>query len=504
MKKHTGGTKSVWMATEKTLRGSPLIQDWECDVCIVGGGIAELSIAYMLAKEGKRVVVLEAGEIGNGETERTTAHLSNALDDRYSEIERIHGKEKAKLVWESHSWAIDQIEKNSRAEEIECDFTRLDGYLFLGKNDTEDTLTKELKSIKEIGITNVEKVLNILLFPQSGPALKFKNQAQFHPLKYLHGLTNAIEKRGGRIFTHTKVKEIVDKEDTYVETENGLQVKADSVVVATNSPIHDNLWIHTKQAAYRTYVIAYEVEKGTVQKNLYWDTEDPYHYVRIVEDNGNDIVLIGGEDHKTGQQDENHDPYVFLRQWAEEVLGMSGEPKDCWSGQVMETIDGLAYIGRDPKYKHIYIVTGDSGMGMTHSTIASVLIPDLINERKNNWEEIYDPARKPVKAIREFLKESINMAAQLPDKILKRDVHSVSDISSGEGAVISEYGKKIAAYKDEQGVLTKCSAVCPHLGCIVDWNNEEKSWDCPCHGSRFTAKGKVIAGPAVSDLSKEL
>ncbi len=490
------------------------MEDTRADVCIVGAGIAGITTAYLLAKQGKSVIVLDDGAVGGGQTQRTTAHLSNALDDRYFEIERLHGSEGAKLAAGSHTAAIDRIESIIAEERIACDFARLDGYLFLPPGEPAELLDHELEAAHRAGLGGVERLPRApLLNFDTGPCLRFPRQAQFHPLKYLTAVAAAIERAGGRIFTATHAETIAGGKPARIKTANGRTVTADAVVVATNSPVNDLLAIHTKQAAYISYAIGATVPRGAVANALYWDTLDPYHYLRIQPlspeagmteasaSAGQDVLIVGGEDHKTGQAPEHSDPYARLEAWARVRFPMIGEVRFRWSGQVLETIDGLAFIGHNPLDEpNVFIVTGDSGIGMTHGTIAGILITDLILGKENPWTTLYDPSRKTLRALSRFVKENLNVARQYGDWLTSGDVDSPTEIKAGAGAVIRHGLTKMAVYRDEQGVCHEFSAVCPHLGGIVHWNDAEKTWDCPCHGSRFDRLGGVVSGPANRDL----
>ncbi|MDX6694536.1 MAG: hypothetical protein QOF02_2139 [Blastocatellia bacterium] len=512
MKSEDGQTTSVWMATAGTQAETPLTESVEADVAIVGAGIAGMTTAYLLAREGKPVVVLDDGPIGGGMTERTTAHLVNALDDRYYELERLHGEQTSRLAAASHTAAIDRIELIVKEEKIECEFERLDGYLFVPPDDSRQQLDDELKAAHRAGLTGIEMVERAPIKDfDTGNCLRFPRQAQFHPLKYLRGLAAAIKRDGGRIYTNTHASKIEGGEQARVETEGGHVVTARAVVVATNTPVNDLIAIHTKQAPYITYVIGARVPRGSVECALYWDTPDPYHYVRIesadgLDDEGQqrdyDILIVGGEDHKTGQADDADRRYADLERWTRERWPMIKQIEYRWSGQVMEPVDGLAFIGRNPlDADNVFIVTGDSGNGMTHGTIAGILLTDLIQGRDNEWAAVYEPSRKTLKALPEFARENLNVAAQYADLATPGDVDSTDEIKPNEGAIIRRGLRKVAAYRDEAGALHERSAVCVHLGCIVDWNSKEKSWDCPCHGSRYDAYGKVFQGPANKDLN---
>ncbi len=276
---------------------------------------------------------------------------------------------------------------------------------------------------------------------------------------------------------------------------------AESVVVATNVPVNDRITMHTKMAPYRTYVIGLSVPADRLDPSLFWDTADPYHYVRTCRDvNGEELLLVGGEDHRTGQERE-HEQFPRLREWARDRLGIEGEVRYHWSGQVIESHDGIAYIGENPgDEKNVFIATGDSGNGLTHGTIAGLLLRDLVLERDNPWRELYEPARMNLRSLGTFLSENAKGAAPYADWISGSDVSSMEEIPAGEGAVLRDGAQKIAVYKDHQSRVHCFSAVCPHLSGIVRWNGLEKTWDCPCHGSRFDRMGHVVNGPATVGL----
>lgn len=507
MKNASEQTRSIWMATDLPAV-PPLTLGAHADVCIVGAGIAGLTTAYCLMKSGKSVIIADNGPPGEGMTGRTTAHLSNALDDRYVEIERLHGQSGAQLAAESHSAAIDWIDMIRMREGIDCEFIRLDGYLFAPSDGSADLIDVEWRAAHRAGLVGVERLDRLPpgLF-STGPCLKFPRQGQCHPLKYLAGLVKTIQRDGGRIFRDAHVVSVETGTQVKVETSQGCAVTADALVVATNSPINNIVTIHTKQAAYISYVIGAKIPARTVPPVLLWDTLDPYHYVRCsTESTGTPDeqtwLIVGGEDHKAGQANDGEVRHARLEAWARERFPMMGEVGFRWSGQILESVDGLGFIGRNPgDSNHVYIATGDSGMGMTHGTIAGLLITDLIMQRPSPWAPLYDPSRRTMRAAGEFLRESLNMAAQYTDWVTGGDVDSEEQVARGQGAILREGLTKIAAYRDEQGTLHKCSAVCPHLNCIVAWNQTESTWDCPCHGSRFDKFGMVLNGPATDNLA---
>ena len=495
---------SLWQQDEKPLFRT-LAENLNTEVCVVGAGIAGLTVAYTLAKAGHRVVVLDRERLGLGETGLTSAHLSNALDEHYFALERLHGARGARLAAESHTAAIDTIERIVRDENIDCEFRRLDGYLFLSPDQNLDLLTRELAATHRAGLTDTELLPQAPVpFFDSGPCVRFPRQATFHPIKYINGLSDAVERLGGRIFTHSEVTEAKGGRPAKVTTAAGFTVECDAVVVATNAPINGGMTIHAKNAAYRSYLIGVHVPPEVARNVLLWDTAEPYHYVNFVKApvTGRDILLVGGEDHRTGQDTSPENHFRRLADWVGQRLGVEPKVVSRWSGQIMEPVDGLAYIGRNPKDPdNVFIVTGDSGHGLTHGTIAGIMIPELIAGRGHPWHSLYDPSRLHVRSLGTLIKEAVQSSAPYKDWLAEGDVASAFDIPAGEGAVVREGLRKVAVYKDDGGRLHSCSAVCPHLGGIVRWNGAEKTWDCPCHGSRFDRFGQVINGPAKTELA---
>jgi glycine/D-amino acid oxidase-like deaminating enzyme/nitrite reductase/ring-hydroxylating ferredoxin subunit len=504
---------SLWIDTAGTFATEPLTSDIAPDICVVGAGIAGLTTAYLLAREGHSVVVIDGGRVGGGQTAMTTAHLSYVIDETFKEMLRLHGPDGSRLACESHRMAIDRIETICREEHIDCSFERVDGYLFLGKGHKEGELADEMEAARAVGAKVSREANAPVVGFKSGPCLHFVDQAQFHPLKYLRGLGDAFQRRGGRIYSQTKAIAAEGNANAHVKTAAGHIITAGSIVVATNSPFNDLLAIHTKQAPYHTYAIGARVAIDAITHALYWDTEDPYHYIRLQRtterdlggdtDDMVDVLIVGGEDHKAGQAQDADARFGRLEQWMRDHFPAAGTVEFRWSGQVMESVDGLAFIGRNPlDADNVYIATGDSGMGMTHGTIAGMLITDLIQRRQNPWQELYDPTRVRTGAAVEWVKENLNVALQYTSWFTGGDVASIDQIAPGDGAVIVDGGRKIATYRDEHGAVHKRSAVCPHLGCIVRWNPAASTWDCPCHGSRFDKLGAVMNGPSPSDLRK--
>lgn len=506
----SGKNISYWTGTAPPSVQNPLKENLETDVIIVGGGLAGLSVAYCLTQSGKKIILVEDGFIGSGETGRTTAHLVTALDDRHYNFEKIFGEEKTKLIAESHRTAIDFVENTIKKENIDCEFERVNGYLISRPSDKKESLQRELKAALKAGveIKEVDEVPGIL---RTEKALCFLNQAQFHPLKYLQGLCKAIEINGGKIFTGTHASKINHEG---IATSEGFTVKAKHVVVATNSPVNNLFTMIEKQYAYRSYVIGALVKKDLLPKALWWDTGDfesdskvpPYHYVRVQSYNEQyDLLISGGEDHPTADTSKTkvseEKRYKLVEDWTRKYFPI-GEIAYRWSGQVLEPMDGIAFIGRNPfDHDNVYIVTGDSGNGMTHCSFAGLLICDLINGKENKWEKLYSPSRFTLKksgsVFKQMMHEFVSYMKQMPNF---KSTKVLSSIKNGEGKIVNMLEEKFGVYRDENGKLNIVSAECTHLKCTLAWNSDELSWDCPCHGSRFSYNGKVINGPANFDL----
>jgi glycine/D-amino acid oxidase-like deaminating enzyme/nitrite reductase/ring-hydroxylating ferredoxin subunit len=502
MRMDSGHTISLWHATASAqLTRGPLRGGARADICVVGAGIAGMTAAYLLARAGRRVIVLDDGAVGGGETGRTTAHLSDALDDRYRRLERLHGPDGARTAAESHRSAIEQIAEIVERERIDCDFAWVDGYLYPSDQVSGEDLLQERDAAERAGVI-VELVERPPYAAFDGaPVLRFPRQGRFQPLAFLAGLVRCVEQHDGRICTGTHVTSIHGGSPVRVETLTGDVVLATACVVATNAPISDYVVTHAKQAPYRTFAVAARVPHGSVPDALYWNDADPYNYIRLQPAGTHDWLIVGGEDYKTGQRDDDEQRLDRLAAWTRERFPMSEAVEYRWSGQVLEPADGLAFIGPNPDgAEGVYLVTGDSGHGMTHGVIGGMLLTDLILGRENGWAKLYDPKRISLRAAGELAKETLNVAKQYAAWLLPGEVASEEDVPRGAGRVIRRGTHMIAVYCDEHGQRHERSAACTHLRCVVSWNALEKSWDCPCHGSRFDPYGSVLNGPARQPL----
>jgi glycine/D-amino acid oxidase-like deaminating enzyme/nitrite reductase/ring-hydroxylating ferredoxin subunit len=497
-------TKSVWADTAVAPGAVPLGHDIEADIVVVGSGIAGLSTAYELCEQGQRVVVLDRGAIGTGMTARTTAHLASISDDGVDTLIDIRGEENARLFYQSHSASIERIEAIQERLGISCDFKRVQGLLFPKVGGKASELDVHMKAAKQLGV----KVTDSQGLPFAGQEntryLSYADQARFHPLAYLRGLAEAIQKNNGQLYASTAVTSTEENDHgVVVGTEDGRRVRARFAVVATNSPVNNVVAIHTKEAPYRTYAMAFLIPRDTLPDQLYWDTADPYHYVRLSPGSGTtDYLIVGGADHKTGEADDGNVRFESLEAWTRNLVPNLGRETHRWSGQVLEPVDHSAFIGRNPGNEKVFVVTGDSGQGITHGVVASLLISDLISKGSSPWSELYDPNRITPSSIKTFVSENVTALKQFAEYLAPGELNSFDELKPGHGAIVRSGLQKVAAYRAEDGSLIKCSARCTHVGCHIHWNSLETCWDCPCHGSQFAPGGDVLNAPAISALEK--
>ena len=492
---------SYWMRVP-AIEAAPLDRSITVDVAVIGSGIAGTSAAYEAAARGLSVAVLDRGEIGRGMTARTSAHLAFQSDDLYQDVIAKRGKDLARLHYESQRAAVDRIEAIQRAEGVACDFVRVPGFLALAPGSDASLLEKELAACREIGfreasLTRGEEIKRM----QSLLGLSCPDQARFHPVKYVNGVLSALRGRGATIYGRTPVTDVDEQSGRVIlKTAAGHAINAATAVVATNAPIDPRLAIHSKQAPYRTYVLAGRAPKGSIADALLWDTADPYHYVRLQPEEEHDLLIVGGEDHRSGEASDFDARLERLEGWARAHFPELGAIEYRWSGQVMEPIDDTAFIGRAPGREHVYVVTGDSGEGLTHGALAGMLIADLITGRPNAWAEVYAPGRKTMSAAGDYIAENIVPARSLAEHLTPGELSSPDELAPGEGGILRSGLEKLAISRDESGRLHVRSATCSHAGCIVHWNAFEQCWDCPCHGSHFAPDGTVLNAPAISPL----
>lgn len=490
--------KSFWIDGREGRPFPSLIGDETYDVAVIGGGIAGLTAAYELKRAGRRVVVLEARRIAGGNSGLTTAHLTTALDTRYHQLEASFGADGARLVAESQRAAIERIHQISEELGIHCGLQRVPGFFYAEAAAGRLAVEEEFEAAIRLGLSASLTTEVPLPFPVE-LALRFDDQAQFHPREYLLPLAAQVDGRGSKVYENTRVLKVTDGKPCSLNSEYGT-VTADQVIVAAHVLISNRLLLHTKLAAYRTYVVGVHLD-GAPPTGLFWDTAEPYHYLRTHPFEGGHLLIVGGEDHKTGLDLDTQAPFQRLHAYVDSRFGPRSA-RYLWSGQIIETVDGLPYVGVNSLSSNVYVATGFAGNGMTHGTMSGLLLSDLIVGNKNPWASLYDATRvKPIAGVKEFVAENIDFPVHLVGDLFKApDVEALAQINPGEGKLVEIGGKKVAASRDAGGTLTVLSAVCPHLGCLVNWNQAECTWDCPCHGSRFDHDGEVLDGPAAKGL----
>jgi glycine/D-amino acid oxidase-like deaminating enzyme/nitrite reductase/ring-hydroxylating ferredoxin subunit len=498
-------TKPYWLELHSRPQFSRLSGNLSVDVAVVGGGVTGITAAYLLKKAGYKVALLERDRWGLVDTGHTTAHLTCVTDKRLHKLAADFGKDAAKATWEAGFAAIDQIAANIQNEAIKCDFRWVPGYLYQASNaeaDERSSLETDARLARDFGF-QAQFVNSVPYFER--PGVKFENQAKFHPMRYLSALAKTIPGRGSHIFEHAAAEEFKEK-PLSVKASNHV-ISCDYIVLATHNPLigiagtASATLFQTKLSLYTSYVIGAKLPKGLVPEASFWDTADPYHYLRIDRRRSFDFAILGGEDHKTGQEADTELAYRRLEQKLHEMIP-SADPTHRWSGQVIETNDGLPFIGQNASRQ--FIATGFAGNGFTFGTLSAMMAVDAFLKRKNPWAELFNVNRKKVQGgLWEYLKENKDYPYyMLRDWTASAQGESLQELKKNQGKILSLDGKKVAAYRDENGNVTLRSPMCTHLKCIVGWNRAEKTWDCPCHGSRFKATGEVLAGPAEQDLEE--
>ncbi len=495
-------TKPLWLDSGVIQKFPAQIGEVIVDVCIVGAGITGLMAAEILKRAGKTVAVIDMNRVGQAETGHTSAHLTEMLDIDFNDLISNFGLSGAKQVAKSVRIAISKIEDTVTEREINCDFRRVAGWQYTEKRSEIDEIENEADAALRIGIS-CELFDDMPMNRKIARAIRLDRQAQFQPIAYLSALAKTIPGEGSFVFENTRMMKVDEGEPCRVTTDRGV-ILANDVILATNVPTTSRLMLQTKIASYRTYCIAIRERAPIDLKNLFWDIDEPYHYIRSAEFNGVPHIVIGGEDHKTGQDDHTGRHFQKLEDWAHERFSID-QVTHRWSGQVIEPVDGLPYIGRNSLSDHTYVATGFSGTGLTFGTVAAMLLSDLILGIENPWAEIYQATRiKPLAGMREFLSENIDFPSRyVGDRVSQAQKSDTHDLRENQGAIVRIGTKKVAAYRDPGGELHVMSPVCPHMGCYVHWNEAEISWDCPCHGARFGPTGHLLNGPAFQDLSKE-
>ena len=495
-------TKSYWDDSSSVSRYPALDRNLTVDVVVIGAGVTGLTAAYLLKRDGRRVAVLDRRRAGGVDSSLTTAHVTCVTDVDLTELVKTFGRDHAWAAWDAGLAAIEQIDRTVQQEQIACEWAWVRGYKHAavdGTADEREALRDEANMASELGFD--ARYLDAIPFV-GRPGIEYGGQAKFHPRKYLSALAKAIDGDGSHVFEHTESEDVGD--DLTVKA-GGHELKCGHVVIATHTPLMGKtnlasaMLLQTKLYLYTSYAIGGRLPRGVVPEASFWDTADPYHYLRIDRHRDFDYTIYGGEDHKTGQHIEAAACYHALEAHARRLMPEL-KVTHHWSGQVVETNDGLPFIGETSSGQ--FAATGYSGNGMTFGTLAGMMARDWVAGRRNPWRELFDPGRtKIIGGTWDYIKENIDYPYyMLRDRFLGPDAKSLRSVGRGEGRIVQIGDERVAVYRDEDGRVTQVSPVCTHMGCEVKWNDAERTWDCPCHGSRFTPTGKVLAGPAESPL----
>lgn len=495
--------ESYWRSSVQLPSFPKLTNDITTDIVIVGGGITGITAAYLLAKEGFQVALLEAGTIFNGTTGHTTAKITAQHDLIYYELANHFGEEKAKLYYNAQIHALHFIRNKVRDDDIPCDFREQDAYIYTNSDKYVKKLNDEFAAYDKLGIENAAYV-ETLPFPLPvKAAVVMKNQAQFHPLRYLLHLVDSFHKAGGQIYENTTADEIVQENPAKVVTRDGRSVTGKQVIVSSHFPFNDPTGFYfARMYASRSYALAVKTERD-FPGGMYLSAEDPTRSLRSVSVGGEDYVIVGGEGHKTGQGICTMKHYENLRQFGEEVFGIRHIAYR-WSTQDLITLDKVPYIGpASSLHPHIYVATGYRKWGMTNGTAAALLLKDLIIGKDNPYRELFTPSRfQADPSIKNFIVQNADVAAHLVSGKLEIVRKKPEDLQNDEGAAVTVNGRRVGAYKGQDGQLHIVDATCTHMGCELEWNSGERTWDCPCHGSRFSYQGEVVEGPAKKPLAR--
>lgn len=497
-------SRSLWFQTASIPGASPLVADVETEVAVIGAGVAGLNAALRLAESGKRVVILEARAIGLGETGHTTSHLTTAIDGGWIEIRKHFGEDDAKEIARYARRGVDLIMKQIETLQFDANRNSLDAWIVSETGEDLDDLREEADASNAVGISaSFEQKTP---WKQAHGGIRYPEQGRIQPVAYLQGLREQFETRGGVIYEGARVEEVVDGEPCVIRIAGGRTVHARQVIVAANVPFNDRFTMHTKLWAWRSYAVALRIDPAVMEDALIFDTADPYHYVRLAKWKEGHVVVVGGEDHRTGTDEEPQDRWTALEEWTRQRLTV-GERVAEWSGQIIETPDGAPYVGKNPGDQNVWIATGWIGQGMTWGAAGGELIARLILGEEDPLQRIFDPSRMaPVGELTRYVKRNLEFPKHIvTDRIISADIESESldQVRPGQGKIVARDGEKLAVYRREDGSVICLSPVCPHMKCDVKWNAAEVSWDCPCHGSRFTPEGEVLNGPASVPLTRK-
>ena len=499
MNQLSGKAVSLWVDTAPETSYPKLEGSTDVDVAVIGGGIAGLTAALLLKRAGVRVAVIEAGRVGTGVTGHTTGKVSSLHRLVYRELRRSFGERGAWTYGEANQAAVERIASLVETEAIDCDFRRVANYTYAESNEGLEQVKEEAAIALALGLPAAYTDTTPLPFPVRG-AVRFEGQAQLHATKYLVGLAQAVAGDGSEVFEQSRVTDVDDGAQCRIATKDG-SVTAGAAIVATNIPILDRGLFFARCHAHRSYLIALALD-GEPPDGTFISADEPLRSIMPYRAGSQDFLLVGGEGHRASETVDATERYRRLEAWARERFPVAALEYR-WSTQDALPIDGVPYIGRmSPFSRNVYVATGFRKWGLSNGTVAAMVLADEIVGKPNPWSSTFNSNRlKPLAGGRRFVTENLRAGVRLVrDRLASRD-SSLPELGPGQGTVLDLNGEKVAARKDEQGGVQMVSAVCTHLGCIVEWNGGEQTWDCPCHGSRFDHDGHVIQGPATEDLA---
>ncbi|SDG67077.1 hypothetical protein SAMN04487996_121117 [Dyadobacter soli] len=499
-----GSNKSLWQTnvTAQPGNNSAANPGQIFDTLIVGAGITGLTTALLLQKEGRKCVIAEAHSPGYGTTGGTTAHINTFADTTYAEVESGFGQEASQQFAGAIAESVALIHNMVETYGIDCDFEWKQAYVYSETDEETKQLDDLYQSALRAGVST-EPAHDAPAPLPFRKAVVFDKQAQFHPLKYILGLQKAFTDLGGIVLENTLIDHIDSNDEYHTAHAGEREIKARSVVYATHIPPGGVNVLHFRNAPYRSYVVAATLKGEAYPDALIYDMQEPYHYFRTHAINGQKYLVSGGHDHKTGHGDPEQ-AFADLIEYTKKCYPVDKITTQ-WSAQYYVPADGLPYIGQMPGASGgIYVATGFNGNGMILGTVAAIVLSELISEGTSPYEKLFDPARvKPVAAFTEFVKENADVVGRfVGDRFGIEEIESLGEIVAGSGKIVEYEGQKVGIYKKENGQVTVLDPVCTHAGCIVQWNNSEKSWDCPCHGARFNCEGEVLTGPARKPLDR--
>lgn len=494
--------ESYWLASTELPSFSKLRSDLKVDVTIVGAGITGITTAYLLANQGLKVVIVDAGQIMNGTTGHTTAKITAQHDLIYQEYLAHFGREKTKLYYDANLEALQFIKQTVKTNHIQCQLSDEDAYMYTTSDDYVEKIASEYKVYQELGIPS--RYVDQAPLPFSTKAaIVMENQAQFNPVPFLAYLVEQFIRKGGQIYEQTTISGVEKGKPAVVKTNDGHRITTDYVVSSSHFPFNDrNGFYFAKLHAERSYAVVGKISKD-IPNGMFLSAESPKRSLRSVQINGESMLLIGGEGHKTGQAFCTFQYYDALKTFGEEAFGLK-EIAYRWSAQDLYTLDNMPYIGQELKDEpNIFVATGFRKWGMTSSVVAAMLNSKLILGEPSPYQELFSPSRfNADPSIKTFIMENANVAKHLIAGKFEMVHKVVDDLQKDEGAVVKVNGKRAGAYRDSEGALHLVDTTCTHMGCEVDWNEAERTWDCPCHGSRYSYEGEVIEGPAKKSLGK--